>query len=102
MMRVLIFILLTVIFTSCKKKEYLSTKYEKCVVLSINPPKHVYLDLKTVSSGRVFTDVYVSKHCNDMCISVGDTILATYVKYKFGDYIYEEFEDIHDRICNCK
>lgn len=101
-MRVVIFVLLVVLYSSCKEKVYLSTKYEKCVVMSIDPPKHVYLDLKMVSSGRVFRDAYVSKHCNDMCVSVGDTILTTFIRYKFGDSIYEEFDNLHDKICNCK
>lgn len=99
---ILICILLTtVLITSCRKKVHINTTYERCVVVSINPPKHVYVDLKMLSSGKLYTDVYVSKHCNDMCVSVGDTILTTYVKYKYGDDVYTDFENIYDTICNC-
>lgn len=91
---------------SCKHvpREVLWQKTEDFIIININPPKHFYLDLKRVSDGKVFTKVYISKHCNDMCISLGDRITATYGKYKRGEYIWEEFDNykIHDMVCNCK
>jgi hypothetical protein len=85
-------------------KETIWSKTEDFIIVKINPPKHFYLDLKRVGDGKIFTEVYISKHCNDMCISVGDRITATYGKYKRGEYIWEEFDNykIHDMVCNCK
>ena len=43
--------------------------YDKKVVhmriLSVNPPKHVYVDLVNEQTGEVWNHVYVSKHCNN-------------------------------------
>jgi hypothetical protein len=34
-------------------------------ILSVNPPKHVYVDLVNEQTGEVWNHVYVSKHCNN-------------------------------------
>jgi hypothetical protein len=91
---------------SCKPipKEILWEKTEDYIIVNIRPPKHFYLDLQRVSDGKIFSEVYISKHCNDMCISVGDTITATYGKYKQGEYIGEKFDNykIYDMVCGCE
>lgn len=101
---IVVYVLLCGIY-SCKPipREILWEKTEDYIIVGINPPKHFYLDLKRVSDGKIFTRVYVSKHCNDMCISIGDKISVTYGKYKRGDQVWEEFDNyqIYDTVCGC-
>lgn len=98
-------IILPTVF-SCNRvpTEVLWQKTEDFTIVNIDPPKHFYLDLKRVSDGRVFTHVWIGKHCSNMCISVGDTIKATYGKYKNGNDTWEEFDilKIRNMVCNCK
>lgn len=40
------------------------TRVHRFVLVSIDPPKHVYATLRDVATGAAYERVYVSKHCN--------------------------------------
>lgn len=86
------------------KKWEESRTTEEYRVTGIDGPKHFYLDLARVSDGETFDHVYISKHCNDMCIEVGSIIKATRVKYKYEGRKWEEFDNyaIQEDVCNCR
>lgn len=44
-----------------ERSETFEATYE---ILKVNPPKHFYLDLRNVETGEVYTNKYVSQHCN--------------------------------------
>ncbi len=44
--------------------ETVDSTYRDYVVVSINQPKHFHVDLRDVKTGKVYTHIYVSKHCN--------------------------------------
>ena len=44
--------------------ETVDSTYRDYVVVSINRPKHFHVDLRDVKTGKVYTHIYVSKHCN--------------------------------------
>lgn len=105
MKKVFLFLALLFLF-GCKQApmETVWSKTEYYEIVNMRPPKHFYLDLKRVSDGQYFYQVYISKHCNDMCIQVGDVISATYGRYKRGTYEWEEFDNyqIYNKVCSCK
>jgi len=80
------------------------TKTEKYVITGIEPPTYLYLDLKRISDNKSFHRVYITKHCNDMCLSIGDTINLTKIRFKQGESEWEEFDryEIYDKYCNCR
>lgn len=70
---VLALILITWGVTSCSasRDEYernkprpVESKIERFILVSMNPPKHFYVTLKSTVDGRVYDHHYVSKHCN--------------------------------------
>lgn len=40
------------------------TQVERFVLVKLDPPKHVYVTLKSVVDGRVYERLHVGKHCN--------------------------------------
>ena len=98
-----VLILVMGLFMCCEPREVLYVNSpEDFVIIGINPPKHFYLDLKRVRDGRVFTHVYVSKHCNAWrSIRIGDVIPAVVGKYKQGDDVWYDFDNsaIRDILC---
>lgn len=42
-----------------------SSKLERLTLVAINPPKHMYVDLKS-ETGHIYENLYVSKHCNSL------------------------------------
>lgn len=54
--------------TECYKPtpiEITSKEYKTYSVTKIYRPKHFYVDLKDIKSGKVHKKVYISKHCNE-------------------------------------
>lgn len=45
-------------------KKVTSVEIKRYKLLAWNPPKHFYVTLQEVGTGRIIHDVYVSKHCN--------------------------------------
>lgn len=58
-------------------------------ILEIDPPKHVYVDLKD-EKGQIYKHVYVSKHCNNWRqIVLGSTVTLTVNQYARGPERWE-------------
>ncbi len=69
---------------------------ERFQLVSVYPPKHYGVELKSVQTGQTHKRVYVSKHCNDWR-KVGQPLIGqefdlTVTRYKRGDEEYERFD----------
>ena len=101
----IIIITSSIIYFSSKcgnDKKLIYTKVEKFQIVKIKPPKRLYLDLKRISDGRVFYEIYISKRCNNLCINLYDTIDVKYSEYEKSDgRLYYEFDNnsIYNLIC---
>lgn len=104
-MKKIIILFIGILLYSCKPipSEIVWEKEEQFEVIGIDPPKHFYLDLKRVSDGKVFHEVYISKHCNDMCLSLGQIINVKYGQYKRENNYWIEFDnyEIYEKYCGC-
>lgn len=63
----LLFVAIGLLLSSCWGDMVIEQNTVKTVeyeIVSINPPKHFYLDLKRVSDGKMFYHFNISKHCN--------------------------------------
>lgn len=82
--------------TACYKPtpiEITSQEYKTYSVTKIYPPKHFYVDLKDLKSGRVHKKVYISKHCNEWRkLKIGSQWSLTEVDYKRGDFYGTKIE----------
>ena len=47
-----------------RKIVYEPVKIERYFLRAYRPPKHFYVSIEHTSSGQVYEDLYVSKHCN--------------------------------------
>lgn len=62
------------------KSVLIEEKLVEVEMLDIDPPKHVYIDLRDLSTGKVWKHEYVSKHFNDWRkLEKGKPFLATRV-----------------------
>ena len=78
--------------SACTSSEKVSEHKEEFTILAIDPPKHVYVDLKD-SKGFIHKHVYVSKHCNHWReIQIGSQIALPVVTYKNEDGLYDKIE----------
>ena len=100
-----IWMLLTCVFliSGCERQETakeVSREYRQYELLYIDPPKHVYIDIKDVKTGIVWKRLYVSKHCNQWrdipAGSIWGFELVTY-QNKDGSF-YQTVENYRD-IC---
>lgn len=64
MKRILLAFGILVALTGCDKPEVFTDTVATYRVLSVNPPKHVYVDLQNVKTGQIYRHQYVNKHCN--------------------------------------
>lgn len=80
------------------KAVVIETKMVEVEMLDIDPPKHVYIDLRDLSTGIVWKREYVSKHFNDWRkLEKGKPFLATRVTRKLvnqGDKIEVDWQDL--------
>lgn len=77
-----------VLLTACNPlvpTEKISSETKSFTILAIDPPKHVYVDLKD-ENGQEYKHVYVSKHCNSWRkIVIGSKIDLEVAQYKKGE-----------------
>lgn len=65
--------------------EKISSEQKSFTILAIDPPKHVYVDLKD-ELGQEYKHIYVSKHCNTWrTIVIGSKIDLEVAHYKKGE-----------------
>lgn len=50
--------------TPVVQKHVMPEKIERFILVSVNPPKHMYVTLKHVNTGTVYERQYVAKHCS--------------------------------------
>lgn len=99
-------ILITSLVFGCvpiENKEILWERTDTYEITGISPPNQVYVMLRRVSDGSVYTNVYVSKYCKKYDkISVGQRINLSYMRYKCGGGYKEDFNKKQLRDCLCK
>lgn len=79
------------------------TELKRFELVSWNPPKHFYVTLKEVSTGSVFTSVYVSKHCNAASsLKRGEQYNLSVTEYTMSDnpgVIRYQFNNLSGEFC---
>jgi hypothetical protein len=90
---ILLFIVLTVILlTSCELPKLIKVEESRYVIIHVDPPKRVHIDLKRVSDGKVFKGIYLKKRMSTWRnIVVGDTIVVKRYTYLYNSSQYTEF-----------
>lgn len=76
-----------------------SDTIERVQILKVNPPNHVYVDLKIISSGGTVSSIYVSKQCTN---KIEGEYNLKIVRYYFNDnpsVSYVSFPDIQQELC---
>lgn len=91
------------LLTGCEQQEpakEISREYRQYELLYLDPPKHVYIDIKDVKTGVVWKRLFVSKHCNQWRnIPTGSIWGFELVTYQNKDgSVYQKVENYHD-IC---
>jgi hypothetical protein len=77
-----------------------STKLERFTLVAINPPKHMYVDLKS-ETGHIYENLYVSKHCNNLP-KTGDEfniMVTTFYTKDDPSHLKVRFADLHSTLC---
>ena len=77
-------LLWTVLGTKYEQIGSYSTAYE---IVKVNPPKHVYVDVKNLDTGTIYRGVYVSKHFNDYRekLRVGRKVVLRRILWEYTD-----------------
>ncbi len=94
MKKIILVIVGILLLSSCNKVERVPfiAERDNYEIINLDPPKHVYVDLKRMSDGRVFTHVYVSKHLNNWeNVRIGTVIALNRYTYTDGSNDYTEF-----------
>jgi len=83
-----------------EKPKLVSTVKEVHQVVKIDPPKHLYLDLKGVKSGILVKDVYVSKHFHewDKILKLGKQFKLTRQEWILKGVTSYEFPNLHKEL----
>jgi len=99
LLTIVLLVLLVLFITSCvKQKENINFEYRKYQILSLKPPKHVFVDLQDIETGKIFHNVYVSKHLNNYNnIQIGLVIILKryYEEYEGYEKYYFESHEIY-------
>lgn len=102
----LIIVVISILLVSCNRPNRKPIKIEvsKFVITGIYQPKHFRVDLKRLSDGRRFINIYVSKHCNNWedNYSIGDTITLKRYTYTDGESDVIEFDKNEMYNCLCQ
>jgi len=80
----------------------IATAIRRFELVSWNPPKHFYVTLEDVESHDVYTSIYVSKHCNNRQLKVGDEYNIPITTYTMSDQpgkVFVEFHNLYSVFC---
>lgn len=90
---ILLVIILTVtILTSCEQPKLIKVEESCYVITHVDPPKRVHIDLKRISDGQVFKDIYLTKRMSNWeDIVIGDTITVKRYTRSYGSSQYTDF-----------
>lgn len=79
------------------------TRIEEFILVSIRPPKHVYVTLKHARTNTVYEDQYVGKHCN----AYRNNVIGTTYNIRYDVYTHDQtkqtkivFQSLSDVFCN--
>ncbi len=104
-MKQLLIILLISTIIGCSKqqspRQLDKDEVRQYVLLHKNPPKHFYVDLKDVLTGKIYNNVYVSKHCNSHRVTaiVGQVYSLRRIEYTKDGRTISEFDDLYQSFC---
>ena len=92
---ILSLIVLTVIILSSCQESKITNVEESCyVIIRVDPPKRVYVDVKRISDGRIFTGISLGKRLSNWRnIVIGDTIQLKRYTRSSGAQEYTDFND---------
>lgn len=90
MKRFLFLALLVIGLTGCDlsslKRKTIDVRAKQYVLVAVNRPKHFYIRLRDIETGRVTSELYVSKHCNSWRKArIGEVLTFNEVTYEYGD-----------------
>lgn len=94
--------LLTLLVMACANEENYDKKIVHMRILSVDPPKRVYVDLANVETGEIWNHIRVSKRCHNWrLIPIGGVIDMTEYSYSQGSRKYRELKgrEIYDKFC---
>lgn len=80
----------------------IATAIRRFELVSWNPPKHFYVTLEDVESHDVYSSIYVSKHCNNRQLKVGDEYnisITTYTMSNQPGKVFVEFHNLYSVFC---
>lgn len=103
MVKAIIVVLLLMVVTGCgKQKIYVSEQLRQYEVVGIHSPKHFSVDLRDVTTMKVFERESHSKRCNKWRQNVlGEivTVRTIYYRYEGSEDLYIELENINGHFC---
>lgn len=95
--------LITVLVMACAPNyENYDKKVVNMRILSVDPPKHVYVDLVNEQTGEIWNHVYVSKHCNNWRNIPPEAKIVMYeYSYQQGDRKIRELDghEVYTKFC---
>lgn len=92
-------LLLILLLISCiPKKIYYKKDVYTFYIASVDPPKHVYIDVYRIEPSYLFVEkVYVSKHCNNWRnIKIGTPLRLTEYLYYYENDPSKKYREIWD------
>lgn len=78
---------------------YIVRRYE---IVGYKPPMNMYVSLRDVESGRIYSDVRVAKHCSNPSVTIGQLVnlKSKYVTYKDSpNVVYSDFSGLQEAFC---
>lgn len=87
---------LTALLFNRPESRLINSETKMYEITHVDPPKHVYVDLKDVESGHIHSRVHVSKHFNNWRekLIAGRKLKLTRENRMRGDHDYVEWKDL--------
>lgn len=80
--------------------EYEKTEWRDYKLLGLDEPKHFYIDVQDILTGKIYKHVYVSKHCNEWRkLRIGETYKLKRVYWTDGGHENANFDGLYDCLC---
>lgn len=80
----------------------LGTEVRRVMLVDWAPPKHFYVSMKELQTGKIWERVYVSKHCDTGGLKKGDEYNLTVRKYSLSNRpgeVFWEFDNLYGAFC---
>lgn len=95
-------LIFTMFLSSCahEKCQYDKEEWREYELLSLDPPKHFYIYLQDVKTKKIYSHVYVSKHCNNYRnLTIGKVYTLKRVYWTIEGKEYADFENLYETLC---